>query len=237
VEKGSYLRDTSGVTSWMGHYEVVTGYDDSKQVVIAQDSYLQPDLEVPYETFERGWRSFNFTYILIYSPDKEEQLKALLGPDWDETQNYRRAYELASYETVALSGIDQLFAWFNRGTNMVALQDYGGAAASFDEYFRLYASLDILEGERPWRMLWYQTGPYKAYYGVGNYYAVIDLATITLERMVNEPTLEESYYWRGRAKAAAGDTAGAIDDFRQALKWHPDWNLALAELTALGAQP
>jgi hypothetical protein len=237
VEKGAYLRDTTGVTSWMGHYEVVTGYDDAKGVFIAQDSYLQPDLEVPYEEFENGWRSFNYTYIPIFTPEKEEQIRAVLGPDWDEAANYRRAYELASHESIALSGIDQLFAQFNRGSNMVDLQDYMGAAAAYDEYFRLYATLDIPENERPWRILWYQTGPFKAYFYAGNHYAVIDLATLTLERMVNEPTLEESYYWRGMAKAAAGDSAGAVEDFRQALKWHPGWELALQQLALLGAEP
>jgi len=237
VEKGSYLRDTTGVTSWMGHYQVVTGYDEEQGVFIAQDSYLQPDLEVPYDEFERGWRAFNFTYILIYTPDKEEQLREILGPDWDETTNYRRAYEQSSHESIALSGLDRLFAQFNRGTNMVALQDYMGAAEAYDEYFRQYASLDIPENERPWRMLWYQTGPYRAYLYAGNPYAVIELATITLERMVNEPTLEESYYWRGMAKAAAGDTAGAVQDFREALKWHPGWSLARQQLSALGVEP
>lgn len=237
VEKGSYLRDTTGVVSWMGHYEVVTGYDDAKEVVIAQDSYLQPDLEVPYAEFESGWRSFNFTYILIYTHDKEEQIRQILGPDWDVATNYRRAYELASYESIALSGVNKLFAQFNRGSNMVELQDYLGAAAAYNEYFSLYASLDIPENERPWRMLWYQTGPYKAYQYSGDYYTVINLATTTLERMSNEPTLEESYYWRGMAKAAAGDTAGAIQDFREALKWHPNWDLALQQLAMLGAQP
>ncbi len=237
VEKGSYLRDTTGVTSWMGHYQVVTGYDDEQGVFIAQDSYLQPDLEVPYDEFERGWRAFNFTYVLIYSPDKEEQLRGLLGPDWDEAANYRRAYEQSSHESIALSGLDRLFAQFNRGTNMVALQDYMGAAEAYDEYYRQYASLDIPENERPWRMLWYQTGPYRAYLYAGNPYAVIELATITLERMVNEPTLEESFYWRGMAKAAAGDTAGAVQDFREALQWHPGWGLAQQQLSLLGAEP
>ena len=30
VERGVYLRDLSGKISWMGHYQVVYGYDDPK---------------------------------------------------------------------------------------------------------------------------------------------------------------------------------------------------------------
>ena len=46
VEKGAWIKDFTGVVSWMGHYQVVTGYDDVRQVIIAQDSYYSPDYEV-----------------------------------------------------------------------------------------------------------------------------------------------------------------------------------------------
>lgn len=106
-----------------------------------------------------------------------------------------------------LSGRDLFFAWFNRSPSLVALQDYAGAAASYDQAFGLY--LRILENERPWWMLWYQTGPYWAYYYSGRYQAVIDLATKTLDYM-SEPILEESYYWRALAQEARGDDPAAI---------------------------
>jgi tetratricopeptide (TPR) repeat protein len=83
-------------------------------------------------------------------------------------------------------------------------------------------------------MEWYQTGPYFAYFNTGRMQDVIDLATKTLAS-TTEPALEESWVWRGRAKAAMGDSAGAIDDFRNALKWHPDFQPALDGLKALGA--
>jgi len=47
--------------------------------------------------------------------------------------------------------------------------------------------------------------------------------------------LEESYVWRARARAALGDTAGAIDDLNQALKYHKDYAPALEELAACGS--
>jgi len=49
-----------------------------------------------------------------------------------------------------------------------------------------------------------------------------------------EPAIEETWVWRGRARLALGDTNGAINDFREALKWHPNWWVAKNELQSLG---
>ena len=65
VEKGAWIKDFSGVVSWMGHYEVITGYDDEKSELIAQDSYYSADYPVTYDNFIEGWRSFNYTYVMI----------------------------------------------------------------------------------------------------------------------------------------------------------------------------
>jgi len=235
VEKGTFLTDLQNVFSWMGHYEVITGYDDTRQVFIGQDSYVGPNTAVPYDKMLVDWRSFNYTYILIFTPDKEAQVMELLGPDADETENFRRAAQKASDEIFALSGADRFFAMYNRGTNLVSLQDYAGGAAIYDEAFTYYPN--IAEKDRPWRILWYQTGPYKAYYYSGRYYDVIRRADITLDEMKSEKNLEESYYWRAMAKSALGDTDGAIKDLKEALKWHPRWSVAIDQLNLLGVTP
>lgn len=233
VEKGTYLTDLSGVKSWMGHYEVVTGYDEGRSIFIAQDSYSGPDFEVTFDAMERGWRAFNSIYLLIYTPEKEAQVFALLGPDADETSNIQRAAQKASEEIFALEGIDRYFAWFNRGTNLYQLQDYAGAADAYDQAFQVYPS--IPEAERPWRMLWYQTGPYFAYFHAGRYWDVLSLAETTLNTLQSEKNIEETYYWRGMAKAALGDTAGAIEDYRLALDYHVGFEPAEYQLSQLGA--
>ena len=132
-----------------------------------------------------------------------------------------------------MTGRDQFFAWFNRGTNLVRLQDYAGAAAAYDEAFALYPA--IAKQERPWRMMWYQTGPYWAYYYAGRYQDVIKLATTTLEAM-SEPVLEESYYWRALARIALGDSQAAIQDLRSALKYHPGFEPALTQLQQISVR-
>lgn len=235
VEKGTYLRDLTGVVSWMGHYQVVTAYDDTTQEFTTQDSYISADHIVSYEDMLRNWRAFNFTYLIIHPPDQEQTVMELLGEDRDETTNYQRAALTASNEIFGLEGIDQFFAWYNRGTNLVQLQDYAGAAEAYDNAFAVYATLP--QDDRPWRMLWYQTGPYFAYYYSQRYWDVLNLADATLNAMQSDRNLEESYHWRGMAKAALGDTAGAIADFRTSLEFHPGFEPPLYQLELLGAAP
>jgi hypothetical protein len=231
VEKGF---EGSGFSGWMGHYEVLTGYDDKKQRFTAQDSYIMANLPIEYDKLELYWRHFNYTYIIIYPADRESEVFSLLGPHVDETYNFQYAAQLASDEIFQLSGRALFFAWFNRGTNLKALQDYVGAAAAYDEAFQIDAELAVSDPEhRAWRMLWYQTGPYFAYYYTGRYYDVVSLANFTINNM-SEPSVEESFYWRALAREALGDVAGAIEDFERALNWHPDWDPALDQLRRLG---
>ncbi len=71
IEKGVYFHDLTGVVSWMGHYQVVTGYDDAGGVFITQDSFLDPDYQVSYDEMMQGWRAFNYPYIIVFPPDQE----------------------------------------------------------------------------------------------------------------------------------------------------------------------
>jgi len=51
------------------------------------------------------------------------------------------------------------FAYFNKGTCLVALYRYGEAAEAYDyAYGTLYPNLPDNE-YRPYRIMWYQTGP------------------------------------------------------------------------------
>jgi tetratricopeptide (TPR) repeat protein len=231
VEKGFEGRNFDG---WMGHYETLTGYDDDKGVFIAQDSYIKPNLEVDYPDMESNWRAFNFTYVVVYPQEREQEVMAILGSQADTAANFQYAANKATDEINHLKGRDQFFAWYNRGTSLVNLFDYSGAAVAYDEAFKIYPS--IPEAQRPYRMVWYQTGPYFAYYFTGRYNDVIDLATQTIAS-TTEPGLEESWVWRARAKTVLGDDSGAIDDLRTALKWHPDFTAAVDELQKLGATP
>jgi len=219
---------------WMGHYEVINGYDEARQRFIAQDSYIMPDFPLPYADLEeRWWRDFNYVFLVIYPPEKESDLVQLLGPQADSAYNYRYAAQKALDEISRLEGRDLFFAWFNRGSNLTALGDYAAAAQAYDQAFALYAALP--EHERPWRVLWYQFGPYQAYYESGRYQDVIRLANTTLSFLA-QPVLEEALYWRGLAKDALGDQEGAIADLTRAVKLNPNFAPAVDELHRRGLQ-
>ncbi len=232
IEKGTYIQDvTTGKPSWMGHFNVVSGYDEATQAFIVQDSYFKANLRIPYDTIQQEWRAFNYVFLVVYPKEKEQELMGVLGEYADEAASYRIAYDRANQEIRSLSGIDAYFAWFNRGTSQVNLQDYAGAADSYDQAFALYP--DLPEDKRPFRMLWYQTGPYFAYYYMSRYQDVINLATQTIQN-VAKPYIEESFYWRGRAEGAIGEPQKDIADQQIALKYHPGFKPSQDELDRLG---
>lgn len=236
VEKGPRFRDINYRVTWMGHYQTLTGYNDHKAVFIAQDSYIQPDYEQPYEELIQQWRSFNYTYIVVYPQHLQNDVLNLLGRDASEAENYKAAAELAASEIYKLEGVDQFFAWYNYGTNLAYLRDYNGAANAYDQAFALYDDLPSDPAIVPYRILWYQTGPYLAYFYTGRYQDVIELATNNSIEMVrdDEPALEESYYWRGKARIAIGDREGAIEDFMTCLQYHVDFEPCVEALNDQG---
>ena len=236
VEKG-YDISRSGM-GWYGHYEVLLGYDESRSRFIGHDSYVGQNQPITYDRLEASWRHFNYPFLVIYPPGREAEVLAILGPYADETAAIRIAAQRASDEIFRLEGRDQFFAWFNRGSSLVLLQDYAGAAEAYDQAYSLLSTLALDDLAYPWRLLWYETGPYFAYYYTGRYEEVYQLATSTLDEANPEkPQLEESLYWRGLARESLGDLDGAIADLRLSLTYHPDFAPSLAALTRIGVSP
>jgi hypothetical protein len=207
---------------WMGHYSLLAGYDDKTREFLAQDSYRGQDFHWEYDFLLQNWRAFNFTYLVTFPPDRENEVKAVLGPNADPSVNLVNTLALARRETQTLGGGSLTFAFFNLGSSLTALGKYAEAAAAFDQARALGL---------PWRFLWYQIGPYTAYYSSGRYQDVITLAEETLSQQLN---LEESWYWRGMARMALGDRKGAVADWREALARHPGYSPAQYQLTNAG---
>lgn len=252
IEKGYYQRDNTGRVSWMGHYSFITGYDQAEGNFIWQDSYPNRclDMENPevverkgrdnliaYDDLLSAWRGFNYVFIVVYPPEKEGEVIAALGPWIDWTWAGNHALEISKEETLNQSGNDEFFAWFNLGTSHVAVQQYADAASAFDQAFRLYADLSNEDSERPYRILWYQTGPYWAYYYTGRYQDVINLADTTLYYLVSKPSLEESLYWRALAEYAVGDSEAAYTDIRLAVYYNQNFQAALSVMEQWGISP
>jgi hypothetical protein len=237
AEKGYYEKDYSGKIGWLGHYQFATGYDDAKGELIVQDTYREgTNYHIDYQTFAEGWRSFDNLFIVVYPPEREAELLALLGPYADPQWAAQHALDVANQDIQDLSGIDLFFAWFNKGTSQVQLQQYADAALAYDQAFQIYATLGNDDKQRPYRIMWYQTGPYFAYYYSGRYQDVIDLVNTTLAT-ISEPVLEESLYWRGLAEFALGDSGSAFKDVRQAVYLNPHFQAGLSKLQEWGIEP
>lgn len=201
---------------WMGHYLMVYGYDDALGIVRTMDSFEGPNYTYEYAYIDEFWRHFNRLYIVVYPIEREQELMTLLGSDADETQNLTNALETARLEAVANPA--DPFAWFNMGTSFTTLGDYESAAIAYDQARNVGDGL-------PWRMLWYQFGPFEAYYHVGRYTDMVTLA----QSLLNDGgghLIEETFYYGGLARMAMGETERARSNFDQAVFFNPNFTPA-----------
>ena len=206
----------------LGHYRLLTGYDDAAQQLIFHDSFQAPGVNVRlgYAAFDADWRVYQRAYMPVYSPDKAEIVAAIVGPDLDEAQLRQRAVVVAQEE---LSGKqNDAFAWFNVGT---ALTRVGRTAEAVQAFDRARALL------LPWRMLWYQFAPFEAYLAENR---PNDVLSLTQANLAQAPELEESHYFRGRALELQGNKAGARSAYQTALQMNPKFTPAAHALSLLG---
>lgn len=213
----------------LGHYRLLTGYDDGAEEWIVYDSYISTGIDrsqpyqgirLSYDEMARGWRVFNHLYLVIYPPEREPVVRSIVGADYDDAAMWQRS--LISAGEAVQQRPEDAFAWFNLGTNLVATEHYERAAAAYDQ-----ARVIGL----PWRMLWYQFGPFEAYYQAGRYEELIALARATI---ATTDHVEEVHYWLGMGLWATGDPEGARLSFRRALERKPDYVEAAEALARIG---
>ncbi len=205
---------------WMGHYVLLTAYSDARQMFTAQDSYLGPDHGYTYADIEKYWWHFDRTYLVVYRPDQASEVDSIIGSDVDDTAMWNHALQATRQELD--QNANDAFGWFNLGSSLTALGNYQDAAVAFDQARTLGL---------PWRMLWYQFGPYESYLAVGRYSDVRDLADTTL---ADDIYSEEAYYYKGRAYAAEGKLQEARAQFETALLYNKHYQAAQSALNALG---
>ena len=186
----------------MGHYRLLVGFDDAAREWIAYDSYDshglvkgQPyaGIRLPYAEVARDWPVFNRTYLLIYDEARAAAVEQSWGMTLTTRPCGRAPWPLPRPRSRQQP--DDPFAWFNLGTDLTALGRFDEAASAYDRARQLGL---------PWRMLWYQFGPFRAYYETGRYDEVIALADATLRTAKH---VEELFFWRGLAQQAQGRPA------------------------------
>jgi tetratricopeptide (TPR) repeat protein len=193
----------------LGHYRLVTGYDDGTRELTTFDSLSGPNYKVSYGQFDADWRVFNRTYLVVFPAEQADIVSAIIGPEMNETVVYERLAAEAQAELEA--NPNDPIAYFNLGDALTQLERYSEAAAAFDEARRLGLH---------WRRLWYQFSPLEAYYAVERYQDVIDLAQATIK---NAGGLEEAYYYQGLALHATNQAGAAAEAFQAALAYNPNF--------------
>jgi tetratricopeptide (TPR) repeat protein len=215
----------------MGHYRLLVGYDDAVQTWTVYDSYDRANLisAEPYGglRFSFGemdslWKVFNRAFVLAYPPDRAPVVDAILAA-YNVTPQTMYAAAAVRAQAELTANPSDVFAWFNLGSSLTALGQYGEAAAAFDQARAIGL---------PWRMFWYQFEIFETYLALGRAQDVVALAD-----QVNAITasIEEIHYWRGRALAMLGDSAGAAYAIQQALALNPSFapaQQAAAELNS-----
>ena len=253
TEKGIYepLLPENTV-QWGGHYALTTGYDDVKKEFTWQDSYIPlptsvgKNTKTSYDDYLSGWRSFDYVFIVVYPADHETELDQVLGPWADQYWAAQHALDIANQEiqSQTLTGNDLFFAMFNQVTSYVSLQnpDYGKAGAAYDQA-NTYYNNQLIQIDKsnnvplPYRIMWYETAPYYAYYFTGRYQDVINLAEVNLNKIMATRSLEESWVWEARAEYALGNYDTAYADMRKALYYHPGFQPALDMFALWGISP
>ena len=130
------------VTQWMvdpstqrvAHWRTVRGYDDAKGVFYVNDSMLGSFVPLSYSWFGTNWQSFSYRYMVIYKPEDEPLLRAIVGKDWSDTYVRQALYERTKTEALAQN---TNFAWLAFGEASYANGMFEDAVAAFEKGFSM----------------------------------------------------------------------------------------------------
>ena len=208
-------------SEWLGHYQTVVGYDNGAGEFYVYDSWIPSDqgLPIEYDEFDRWWQHFTRTFIVLYPPERENEVMRLLGPLESEREAYMIALQTAqqSVREDPTNG----FALFNLGRAYTYLEDYSSAAAAFDR---------ARMAGVPWRMMWYAFEPFEAYLETERYSDVLALVESNATTLGTGGYVEETWYWAGRVHEAQGNQAEAASNYRRALQQNTRFDQAEAAL-------
>lgn len=126
------------VTQWMqdpwvsriSHWRTVRGYDDAKRVFYVNDSMLGNHVALSYDFFARNWMSFSYRYMVIYKPEDEKLLKAIVGDQWNDMIMRRSLYERTKADAIAQN---TNFTWLAYGEAAYSYGMFEEAVAAFEK--------------------------------------------------------------------------------------------------------
>jgi hypothetical protein len=128
------------VTQWLedpsriAHYRVVRGYDDARGAFLVNDSMRGANVALGYAWFDANWQPFLYRYLVLYRPEDEPKVRALVGEDWDAMRMRERMYERARAEAASQQ---TAYAWLAYGEAAYQFGLFEEAVAAFERGFAL----------------------------------------------------------------------------------------------------
>lgn len=136
------------------HFRTVYAY--SPDGMTASDPLRGPDLRLSNEDFMALWNYYNGEYLIAYPPEREADVQAALGRDWDERANWQHLFRDSRTQTRETPG--DAFAWWGLGTAHLALGREKEAAQAFDR---------AVEEGVPLQYYWYRQEAFEAWNRAG----------------------------------------------------------------------
>lgn len=208
----AYYDANDSYDDWMSHNRVVMGYEDWPQETLYLFDPLIGNgedgmgLAMPFYELDARWRHFNRDYLVLYRPEQEEALQAILGDQWDITFNAESTLHQAMEDREVYG---DAFAVYNIGSAQLMLGQYEEAAANFD----LAREMGL-----PKRMFWYRFEAFEAYLYMGRYE---DTRALVYEVLNATDGVDEMYYYIARAYEGLGNVERARANYSAALYRNP----------------
>lgn len=203
----------------IGHFRLIRGFDEERQEIIQDDSYHGPNKRIPYYDFLSMWQPFNYDYMVVYEPELEDKVEAIIGSEIDEETAWENALGRADREKELDQG--NPYPLFNISTASYHLGDYARSIEAFEE----------AEEDLPRRMLWYQIEPILSYKAVGDFDRVFEITDKILNN--GNRAFSELYLVRGEIYLDQGHPDLAREQFELAVQYNENLEEAREALSDL----
>lgn len=190
----------------IGHFTVIRGYDQGSDTLIINDSYYGPERYVPVEQYMKLWEPYERTYMPVYTAEQEPIVRAILGADWDESEN---AYRYVAQQRGVVARDPNTDTWMSLGYGLYRAGEYGEALAAYE---------NAVEYGLSKRVLWYTAWPSAALNELGRHTEALRLADSALAQNLAS---SEALLERGNALRGLGRYSEAYEAYRLASRYAP----------------
>jgi len=193
----------------IGHFRIVKGFDENREVIIQNDSYDGPGKRISYYDFLSMWQPFNYDYMVVYTSDQADLVEAIIGDEMEENVDWENALARAQKENEL--DPENVYPYFNMSTSYYHLGDY-------EESVRIF---ELIQSRLPRRMLWYQIEPILSYEKLGYHDKVFEITQNILDN--GNRAFSELYQLRGEIYLKQGNTDAARPEFEKALLYNKNY--------------